>query len=166
MKLETERLVIHDLRITDAPAMAAYRAKEEVARYQSYNNYNEKKARKRINECLAHPFEYEPGSYQLGIYFKGQDQLIGDIYINISYDYEISLGYTLDSVHWNQGYMSEALEAFLHYLKETHYVRRVYCMVKFANKRSIRLLEKFGFEEYERSNFRKVICFIGRLSNV
>lgn len=166
MKLKTERLVIHDLRIEDAAPMAAYRSKDEVAKYQSYKNYTEKKAIKRINECLAKPFEYEPGSYQLGIYLKDTDQLIGDIYINISYDYEISLGYSLDSMHWSKGYMREAFGEFLGYLREVHHVRRVYCMVRFANERSINLLTKLGFEEFERSNFRKVICFIGRLSNV
>ncbi len=163
MKLETQRLYIQDLSLDDAPAMAGYRAKEEVARYQSYKNYNLAKAQKRIRECLEQPFGYRAGNYQLGIYLKDTDSLIGDIYINIAFNDEISLGYTLDSEHWRNGYMFEVLQAFLGYLKEEFGVRVVYCMVKLANVPSLKLLEKLGFEEYYRSHFRKVACYIGRL---
>lgn len=163
MKLETQRLYIRDLRLEDAPAMAGYRSKEEVARYQSYKNYNLAKALKRIKECLDQPFDFRPGTYQLGIYLKETDSLIGDIYINIAVNDEISLGYTLDSDYWRNGYMYECLQAFLLYLKEKFQVKVVYCMVKLANVPSRKLLEKLGFEEYYRSHFRKVACYIGRL---
>ena len=163
MKLETQRLYIQDLTLEDAPAMAGYRAKEEVARYQSYKNYNVAKALKRINECLDHPFAFEPGSYQLGIFLKETDELIGDIYINIAINDEISLGYTLDSKYWRNGYMYEGIKAFLEYLHDEYQVKVVYCMVKLANIPSLNLLKKLGFEEYYRSHFRKVACYIGRL---
>lgn len=163
MRLETQRLDIHDLALEDAPAMAKYRAKEEVARYQSYKNYNLTKATKRIQECLDNPFEFKPGSYQLGIYLKGTDTLLGDIYINIAFNNEISLGYTLDSEYWRKGYMYESMRTFLRFLHEEYQVKVVYCMVKLANTASLNLLNKLGFEEYYRSHFRKVACYIGRL---
>ena len=53
------------------------------------------------------------GNYQFGLYLKENNQLIGDIFIEIDGHTTFTLGYTLDSVYWSKGYASEALKSVL-----------------------------------------------------
>lgn len=68
--IETQRLIIRELDMSDAKRLSEYRNKREVAYYQSWWRYSYNKAVKRIEYCLAHPFDGTKGSYQLGVVLK------------------------------------------------------------------------------------------------
>lgn len=149
--LETQRLLIRPLKMSDAIDLSKYRNKEEVSYYQSWNHYPLIKAQKRIEYCLKHPLAKEIGNYQLGIVLKETNKIIGDFYIEILNQDAFALGYTLDSVHWSKGYATEALQALLEYMKKEYIFKEVYCYVYSNNYRSIKLLEKNNFVKYEKS---------------
>ena len=67
MNIETERLIIKPLTLDDAKRFSEYRDKEEVAMYQSWDEYPIEKAKQRITYCIKHPFHGKRGNYQLGI---------------------------------------------------------------------------------------------------
>ena len=148
---ETQRLLIRELKKSDAVVLSKYRSKEEVAYYQSWNHYPLIKAQKRIEYCLKHPLTNKRGNYQLAIVLKATNQLIGDLYIEVLDEKYFSLGYTLDSDYWSLGYASEALKGILDFMKDEYGFKLVLCHVYSNNTRSIRLLENNGFEKYERS---------------
>lgn len=55
------------------------------------------------------------------------------------------IGILISRQYREQGYASEALQAFLRYTKETLHLHQVYCNITSDNTRSIRLFEKAGF---------------------
>lgn len=163
MKIETERLLINNLTLEDAKAFSNYRNKEEVAKYQSWDSYSLKKAIKRIEYCLKNPFNGELGNYQIGIYLKDTKQLIGDLFIEVSSKTTITLGYTLDSLYWSNGYAYEALEALFNYLKANYAFKICLCHVYEENTRSINLLKKHDFIFIHKSWFYQDLLYRKKL---
>jgi ribosomal-protein-alanine N-acetyltransferase len=153
MILETERLYLRHFQLKDAPRMSEYRNKKEVAKYQSWKKYSLKDAEKRINHCINHPVIKERENYQFAIVLKESHILIGDIFVEINNKSSFSLGYTLDSVYWNNGYGSEIVSAFINYMKEELGYKKVICYVYKNNQRSLHLLDKLGFEVFSKSFF-------------
>lgn len=158
-KIETARLIIKDLTLDDVERFSEYRNKPEVAKYQSWKDYSLKKAQKRIKYCLDHPFAGKTGNYQLGIYLKDSDDLIGDLFIEIEGKTTFTVGYTIDSVYWLQGYASEALGALLEYMHKQYDFKMCLAHVYEDNERSIRLLKKLGFEYIHKSWFYQDVLY-------
>ena len=161
MELETKRLTIKDLSMDDIERFSEYRNKKEVANYQSWKQYPLSKAKQRITYCLKHPFQGKIGNYHLGIYFN--HYLIGDIFIEIDGQTTFTIGYTLDSAYWSQGYATEALEAFLNYMRDVYHFKICLAYIYEDNERSIHLLEKMGFELMNKSWFYQDILFRKKL---
>lgn len=157
---ETQRLLIRELQMNDAMRLSEYRNKKEVAFYQSWWRYPYSKAIKRIEYCLKHPFNGERGTYQLAVILKETGCLIGDYFFEVIESSSITIGYTFDSCYWNHGYASESLKALLNILKNDYKFKRVYAHVYNDNYRSIKLLKKMGFVQYEKSLLMGDIGFI------
>ena len=154
MILETERLYVRHLELSDASRMSEYRNKEEVARYQSWKTYTEDDALRRIQHCQALKTMNQPRTdYHLAIVRKSDDHMIGDIFVEIMNKKVMTLGYTLDSDYWDNGYASEVVLAFCEYMYQEYAIKKVVCYVYSDNKRSIRLLRKLGFRKFEESYF-------------
>lgn len=152
MILETKRLCLRKLNIDDAFRMSEYRNKEEVARYQSWRHYSEKDALRRIRQCQLVPsLSQVKTDYHLGIVLKEKNLLIGDLFVEIRNSHTFVLGYTLDSDYWSRGYAYEMVDAFLSYMKETYSFQKVICYAYADNRRSIRLLERLGFIQFDES---------------
>ncbi|MBM6880583.1 GNAT family N-acetyltransferase [[Clostridium] spiroforme] len=159
MKIETARLIIKDLTLSDAIRFSDYRNKPEVAKYQSWKYYSLKKAQKRIKYTLDHPFAGKIGNYQLGIYLIQSDYLIGDLFIEIEGKTTFTVGYTIDSEYWAKGYASEAVSALLDYMHHSYHFKMCLAHVYEDNERSIRLLKKLGFEYIHKSWFYQDVLY-------
>ena len=97
--IEADRIKIQAISLQDIARFSEYRDKEEVAEYQSWDEYPIEKAKQRITYCIKHPFHGKRGNYQLGIYLKDENYLIGDLFIEIDGHTTFTLGYTLDSLY-------------------------------------------------------------------
>lgn len=150
-RFETQRLLIRELEISDAARLSEYRDKKEVAFYQSWWHYPYNKAVKRIEYCLEHPFDGTRGSYQLGVVLKNNNYLIGDYFLEVIEPTSVTIGYTFDSDFWHCGYATESFKVLLDILKNDYKFKRVFAHVYSDNFRSIRLLKKMGFIQYEKS---------------
>lgn len=157
--VETKRLLIRELKASDAYRFSEYRDKQDVAFYQSWWRYPYKKAVKRIEYCLEHPFDGTRGNYQLGVVLKESNILIGDIFLETWESNSITIGYTFDSTYWRNGYASEAIIKMLEILKEQYHFSIVLAYVYDDNIRSINLLKKLGFEQFEASKIMGDIGF-------
>ena len=161
--IETQRLIIRELDMSDAKRLSEYRNKKEVAFYQSWWRYSYNKAVKRIEYCLAHPFDGTKGSYQLGVVLKKNNYLIGDYFLEVLESNSITIGYTFDSDYWQHGYAIESMRALLLELKNRYNFKIVFAHVYDDNIRSIRLLKNLGFVQYETSKIMGDIGFKLRL---
>lgn len=159
MEIQTLRLVIKDLTMDDVNRFSEYRNKKEVAEFQSWKDYSIKKAQKRISYCLKHPFYGEAGNYQFGIYLKENDYLIGDLFVEIEGKTSFTLGYTLDSLYWSKGYASEALTAICRFMAKQYHFKICLAHVYEDNERSVRLLQKHGFEFVHKSWFYQDVLY-------
>ena len=59
----------------------------------------------------------------------------------------VEIGYDLSPAHWNEGYMTEALESVLKYGFETMHLHRVEALVHPENRASLRVVERLGFRQ-------------------
>lgn len=159
MMIEADRIKIQAISLQDIARFSEYRDKEEVAEYQSWDEYPIEKAKQRITYCIKHPFHGKRGNYQLGIYLKDENYLIGDLFIEIDGHTTFTLGYTLDSLYWSKGYASEALETILQYMYEEYHFKICLCHVYEDNDRSIKLLTRHGFDRIHKSWFYQDVLY-------
>ena len=108
---------------------------------------------------LIDPFHGQIGNYQFGLYLKENNRLIGDIFIEIDGHTTFTLGYTLDSVYWSKGYASEALKSVFKAMHETYSFKICLCHVYEDNIKSIRLLERNGFDKIHKSWFYQDVLY-------
>ena len=134
--------------------MSEYRSKEEVAKYQSWKKYTIEDAAKRIQHCLTITSFNKPKSdYHLAIILKENDEMIGDLFVEVVNHKVFVLGYTLDSLYWSLGYATESVSAFLEYMKETYKFKKAICYVYHDNIRSKKLLKKLHFVKFDESYY-------------
>ena len=154
MILETQRLYLRQLQESDAKRMSEYRCKEEVAKYQSWKKYTIEDAAKRIQHCLTITSFNKPKSdYHLAIILKENDEMIGDLFVEVVNHKVFVLGYTIDSLYWSLGYATEIVSAFLEYMKETYKFKKAICYVYHDNIRSKKLLKKLHFVKFDESYY-------------
>ncbi len=144
--LTTDRLVLRQLRISDAEQVLAMRSDPEVMRY--------------VNRPLAHTMDDALAlielidsrgsageSVQWAITVKGSDRFIGLIgfWRMVKEHYCAELGYTIAREHWGKGYATEAIAATLDLGFGSPGFHRVEAITRPQNTASVRALEKNGF---------------------
>ena len=72
-------------------------------------------------------------------------ELAGYVQATVHPDGRAAIAYELGSKFWGRGLASAALRAMIPVLAEDYNVRRLYAVLKYANHRSQRLLERLGF---------------------
>ncbi|HEX2009762.1 MAG TPA: GNAT family N-acetyltransferase [Roseateles sp.] len=74
---------------------------------------------------------------------------IGYVQATIFADGHAAIAYELDSRYWGRGLAQEAVRAMLAALADTYRVSRITATLKCRNERSLRLLQRLGFEAAE-----------------
>lgn len=88
----------------------------------------------------------EQAGIRWGIQLKNEEGIIGTIgYNNFSEKHRANLGYDLQSIYWNKGYMTEAIEAVVEFGFNNLNVNRIEAEVMVGNIQSEKLLLKLGF---------------------
>ncbi|GAA4340560.1 GNAT family protein [Mucilaginibacter gynuensis] len=147
-ELQTERLILRQLRITDSDAIFALRSDDEV------NKYIGRKKAASVDDAIAHIQKISEVTQSneavfWAITFKGEDKLIGTIlYWNIDKANHIAeIGYELLPEYQGRGIMQEALAAVIAYGFNQLKIKTIEAYTIPANERSLSLLNKFGFEK-------------------
>lgn len=151
---ETERLTIRYLQAEDINEMIAYRNKKEVAQYQSWRHYSRFEAKNRVRYIRRHPFKGQPrDNTQLSIRLKEDGTMIGDLHVEAISDHTSTIGYTLDSAYWHQGYGREAVSGLLGYLRDHYPQDKVVAYIYPENDKSRQLLLDLGFKKFDENYF-------------
>lgn len=160
--LETERLRIRSLVLSDLPHFHLYRSNPEVTRYQGFDVLTFEEAKAFIEE-QAHKKFGLPGEWvQYGIENKTTGKVIGDCAIKLDgKDRRLGeVGMTISPQAQKKGYAKEALTAILHFLFRLDDFHRVTETVDAENVASIQLLKSLGFRE--EGHFVENIFFKGK----
>ena len=137
MYLETERLIIDDVR------------EDDKADYFANISHDKKVLETfvcRYAETLEEfDFSSYPGRKDLfAIRLKDTQRLIGIILYFDTEDGACEIGYGIGSKYWNRGYATEAVRGFLDYLHREEGIHTVYASFFSGNDASRRVMEKCG----------------------
>ena len=145
--LRTERLLLREITLEDAPAVFAFRSDPEVQRYNGGVLTRLEQAADLIRQ-LAAGYQ-EQTMLEWGVTLQGGDgSVIGLFgYANWAQIHRrAEIGYCLRSDHWRQGIGSEALHAIIAFGFDSMDLNRIHACPHLENVASTRLLEKLGFQ--------------------
>jgi len=153
LELETQRLVLRTVRVSDAPAIHGYRSKPEVSRYQGRSK-SLAAARSLIKRVAAIKPNTPRTWYQLAVLEKSSGELVGDIAIHFTdkENRQAELGYTLAPEHQGKGYATEAVVRVVEYLFKLK-KHRIMATADPRNTPSIKLMERLGMRK--EAHFKK-----------
>ena len=164
-RLESERLILRRFKDADLTTFMAYRNDPEVARYQSWESFDEREARAFIREMgTADPGV--PGDwFQFAVESKEIGELIGDCALQVDGQepYRAELGFTLAREHQGNGFASEAVSCLLDYAFASLELHRVFAIADCRNKPSWTLLERVGLRQ--EGHFLESFWFKGEWSD-
>ena len=143
--LETERLILRNVKSADAEIMYDYRNNEICARYQR----DQVKDRQGIDALVQRRVEDRLGidaPCLLAVALKDSDHMVGEIVV-MPNDGAISLGYTFHYEHHRKGYAFEALSALTEMLHQAHPKWDFICFTETENEASMALLRKLGYKD-------------------
>lgn len=144
--LITERLVLRQIRPSDAEAFFAAYSDEEVMRYQGHEAHQSIDETHAMIQLTQERFDTHE-AIRWGITLIGDDTLLGSCGLH-HFDAKHShaeIGYELKRSHWGQGIMAEAVAAMLTYGFVELGLHRIEAIIDDANTRSKGLLLKLGF---------------------
>lgn len=145
----TPRLALRDLEANDGPRIFSYHRHPDVARFQTWGTKSVDVIQTYIRSLAARDPEAPGPWYQVGIYLRGNDKLIGDCGFRIleAEPRQAEIGITVAPEFQRQGHASEALRTLLNYLLVTLGKHRVFGSVDPQNVSSLRLLERVGMRK-------------------
>jgi RimJ/RimL family protein N-acetyltransferase len=134
--------------VRDIPALFAIYADPEAARYLSAPPWTEL-AQAEASLARALDGMRRGEVLRLGIARADNDQLVGECNLRDFYwqNRRAEIGYALARPHWGQGYLGEALKAFIDYAFEELDLNRIEADIHPANTASAKSLERLGFRQ-------------------
>ena len=147
-KIETKRLLLRDLKETDAQAVHDYASDDEVVRYMDWGPNNREETEAFIHRALEAQKEKPRHHYTLAITLKTDKKLIGSCGVHVSNpdNREGWIGYCLNKHFWGKGYATETAKALVKFGLEELCLHRVFATCDPQNTSSARVLEKTGMK--------------------
>ena len=155
--LETERLILRPLALSDMEAVFKWAGDERVNRFMIYPLY---KSAEDGREWLGSLYS-DDGKKDFGFVLKESGELIGSggIYYHDDWHGQSdvwSVGYNLRHDHQGRGLATEAMERIIGWARETLGVREIAGTFAIENTASRRVMEKLGMTFYETTEYTKL----------
>ncbi len=147
LHIETKRLTIRHLTLSDLADFHIYRSNPEVTKYQGFDVMSIEQAGTFIKENAAKRFGKAGEWVQYAIENKETGKLVGDCAIKPDqYDTRIAeIGITISHLEQKKGFAKETLIGILSFLFDQKELHRVVEIVDAENIASINLLKSIGF---------------------
>lgn len=149
LNIQTIRLAIRHLELSDLSDFHIYRSNPEVTKYQGFDVMTIEQAEAFIKDNSKNYFGESGEWVQYGIENRGTRQLIGDCAIKLDQnDTRIAeIGITISHKVQKKGFAKEALIGILTFLFDEKEIHRVVEIVDTENIASINLLKSVGFRQ-------------------
>ncbi|MBD5130309.1 MAG: GNAT family N-acetyltransferase [Ruminococcaceae bacterium] len=151
--IETERLMLRPLTVSDAEAVYQWVSDERVARYMVYTVYS---TIEQVREWLKF-VETDDSTYNFGFVRKSDGLLIGSG--DVGPDRKNGcwgFGYNFRYDCWGQGYATEAVRAMMKFAHERFGAEKFFSSHAEPNKASGRVMEKCGLRFCGYGEFSKL----------
>ena len=143
--LETERLILRNIRPEDADTVFDYRNNEICARYQRGQTKDLPGIRalteRRMNDTLT-----VTDNAMVAVALKETGEMVGEIVV-MPNDGTISLGYTFSYKHHRKSYAFESLTTLINMLHEQYPQWDFISFTERSNEPSMALLKKLGYKD-------------------
>jgi RimJ/RimL family protein N-acetyltransferase len=165
LHLTTPRLVIRNLKLTDAEAFYDYRSNPEVTRYQGFDVMTQQEVKSFIQEQQDKLFGKAGEWVQYGLENAATQTIIGDCAVKLdTHDPRMAeIGITVSHRYQKRGYAREALRGILQWLFEVKQLHRVIAIADAENIPSLALLKSVGMRQ--EGHFIQNIWFKGQWSS-
>ena len=141
MIIKTERLTIRLIKEIDYEDICEYGCDEETGQYMIYWAKTREQIRMFINDCIFSLNLENPTWYEFVIGLNKTLKVIGNISLIIN-DLEAEIGWISNKKYWNNGYMSEAVNAIINYTFNDLAIYKIIATCTSKNIGSIRVMEK------------------------
>lgn len=158
--IQTDRLALRRLQLSDLERFAAYRGDPVLARYQGWSPMSRCEARAFVTAMLAQP-TLEIGTWhQIAIASRTDDLLLGDIGLCVRENGDAEIGFTLMHEAQGKGFATEALQGLARGLFGCPEVLRIVGVTDERNPASVRVLERLGMRLASRheATFKEAPC--------
>jgi len=166
--LETERLILRQLRLDDTVDLYNYFSKDEVTEFYDLDSFSELKQAEDLIKIWKERFNNLQG-FRWGITLKTEDQIIGTCGFHkwSMKHFKAEIGYELTPKYWRKGLMTEVLGSVISYGFEELELNRIEAVIHRDNISSRKLLEKSGLNEegslkdyfFEKKRFVDAVIF-------
>ncbi|OPA75325.1 GNAT family N-acetyltransferase [Paenibacillus selenitireducens] len=161
--LETERLILRQLRIEDTDDLYHYFSKDEVTKFYDLQSFTDPKQAEALIHNWNEKFETQRG-IRWGITFKPSDRIIGTCgFHNWSKKhFKAEIGYELTPEYWREGIMTEVLHSVIKYGFQELGLNRIEALIDSDNISSRKVLEKsrFNYEGLLKDYFYEKESFV------
>ncbi|HBV15510.1 GNAT family N-acetyltransferase [Chryseobacterium carnipullorum] len=145
-KIETERLILSELREEDIPLVTLYLQNKIFSDLTSNIPYPYTREHSEIWIKMSREFFENNTGYTFAIRDK-EGQMIGAIGLHDREDDKAELGYWMGIPFWNKGYITEAALALIEFGFRELEVNKIYATYFLHNPASGRIMEKIGMKE-------------------
>lgn len=142
-RLETERLLLRRLRVTDREGVFSYAGSEENTRYMSFSTHASIADTDRFLK-LEEENALSGDRYNWGVVERSSGRLMGTVGISRLESESGELGYILNREFWGKGYATEAAGRVMEFAFRTLGLKRLHAFAQLGNDASLRVLEKLG----------------------
>jgi len=162
LNIETPRLQIRNLKLTDLDDFYIYRSNPDVTKYQGFDVMTKVQAEEFIERQLDKEFGKAGEWVQYGIEKKKTGKMIGDCAIKLNqHDIRIAeIGITISHLEQRKGYAKETMLGILAFLFDKKEIHRVVEIADAENIPSIHLLKSTGFKQ--EGHFIENLFFKGK----
>lgn len=146
-ELETKRLKLRKIVLSDAPSIYDYFSKKEVTQFYDLETFTSKQQAIELIESLLYRYQVRK-QIRWGITWKGNDKLIGTCGLHAleKEHLKAEIGYELHPDYWGKGIITEVIQAIIHYGFFSMGINRIEAFYDPLNIPSKRVLEKNGFQ--------------------
>ena len=160
--LNSNRLLIRNLKESDLDDFLFYRSNPEITKFQNFATYDKKQAAEFILSQKNREFGLENQWIQLAIILKSDNKLIGDCAVKLHEDIA-EIGCTISHNFQQKGYAKEVLLTLMNHLFEQRNIRRIVETTAEENIASQKLLHSLGFRQ--EAHFIENVFSKGKLWN-
>lgn len=151
-KIETGRIILRFLIKEDIHDMLSYRNNVDIAKYQGFEpKYTEESMEEFINTYSTDNVDPKKSWIQVGIEYKQDKKIIGDIGIHIENIgdnfYQTQLGISLNTNYQGKGIANETIKTLINFLFNDWNCHRIYAEMDIRNSKSIDLFNKLKFRK-------------------
>ena len=161
LPIATERLILRRFEDRDIEAFVDYRCDPQIARYQSWSEFDAAEARVFILDQRTVSFAAPNQWFQIAVADISTNRLLGDMGVCVRSNGNVAeIGFTLGRHVQGRGIAFEGVRRVLRLIFETTAVERVEATTDLRNTASMRLLSRLEFSQIkiESARFKGETC--------